>query len=179
MENIKNEIQIWKKELKFESYELENKPILKFYINWKLKKHIRFINCINRSKWILSIINDFKNIQNSKDEYKNKMKNEKINMWNNVKVWDIFVHSWWYEQTNVDFYQVIEKKWLKVKIKSIKWEYEEYVWHISWRVKPIKNKFNDNEPLNKILNWYWINFNYWWYARLWDWKESFYCSWYW
>jgi hypothetical protein len=55
----------------------------------------------------------FDGIQASADRkaaYKAKQKAEKEKAVESIKVGDIFVGSWGYDQTNVEFYQVVEKK---------------------------------------------------------------------
>ena len=53
-----------------------------------------------------------------KAEQKLKKENEKAEFFESIKVGDIFVDSWGYDQTNVDFYLVTKK--LKASIKIVK-----------------------------------------------------------
>jgi len=53
-----------------------------------------------------------------KAEQKLKRENEKAEFFESIKVGDIFVDSWGYDQTNVDFYLVTKK--LKASIKIVK-----------------------------------------------------------
>tara|TARA_R100001082_G_C4362952_1_gene160302 strand:- start:1605 stop:2186 length:582 start_codon:yes stop_codon:yes gene_type:complete len=64
----------------------------------------------------------FDGIQASADRkaaYKAKQKAEKEKAVESIKVGDIFVGSWGYDQTNVEFYQVVEKKGVTCKIQKI------------------------------------------------------------
>ena len=64
----------------------------------------------------------FDGIQASADRkaaYKAKQKAEKEKAVESIKVCDIFVGSWGYDQTNVEFYQVVEKKGVTCKIQKI------------------------------------------------------------
>jgi hypothetical protein len=64
----------------------------------------------------------FDGIQASADRkaaYKAKQKAEKEKAVESIKVGDIFVGSWGYDQTNVEFYQVVEKKGVTCKIQEI------------------------------------------------------------
>ena len=54
-----------------------------------------------------------------KAAYKAKQKAEKEKAGESIKVGDIFVGSWGYDQTNVEFYQVVEKKGVTCKIQEI------------------------------------------------------------
>ena len=53
-----------------------------------------------------------------KAEQKLKRENEKAEFFESIKVGDIFVDSWGYDQTNIDFYLVTKK--LKASIKIVK-----------------------------------------------------------
>jgi len=60
----------------------------------------------------------------------------------NVKKGDIFVASWGWEQTNVDAYQVVEKKGATVTLREIALEsIEGSEGYMSDRVRPVKNFF--------------------------------------
>jgi hypothetical protein len=68
-----------------------------------------------------------------------------------VKVGDIFRCSWGYEQTNVDYYQVISKKGSKVTIRKICASSTETGW-LSGRCRPLPNQFiSDAAPMVKTL----------------------------
>ena len=64
----------------------------------------------------------FDGIQASADRkaaYKAKQKAEKEKAVESIKVGDIIVCSWGYDQTNVEFYQVVEKKGVTCKVQEI------------------------------------------------------------
>lgn len=46
------------------------------------------------------------NFRKEKQKARTDLKNKYLE---DLKVWDIIVHSWWYEQTNVDFYRITRK----------------------------------------------------------------------
>jgi hypothetical protein len=52
-------------------------------------------------------------------EYKQKQLQEKRDFVHNIQVGEIFVSSWGYDQTNVDFYQVVEIKGKMVVVREI------------------------------------------------------------
>ncbi len=68
----------------------------------------------------------------------------------NFKVGQIFYNSWGYEQTNVDFYQVV-----KVTDKSVEFRAIESVKNyssdtsMSGKTKPFINRFKDEKPFKK------------------------------
>lgn len=81
------------------------------------------------------------------------MKKEFITVNNKkIKIGDIFVCRWGYEQTNVDFYQVINVKGTKtVELREIKTEIIERG-DLTGKVIPCKDKFlEDSEKLNRRI----------------------------
>lgn len=68
-----------------------------------------------RESWII----EQKNRATERVVARQQRMDEKKNFKHTVKVGDIFVTSWGYDQTNVDFYQVIEVKGKNVIIKEI------------------------------------------------------------
>ena len=115
-------------------------------------------------------------VQKQKWKLEKKENLEKVK--GNIKIWDIFVYSWGYEQTNIDCYQVISQKGTILELREIWKEIIETTWPFSDRVKPKPNSFiKDWEVIRKRLNssW-WISLNHWnWY--LWDWKDTYHRSW--
>lgn len=71
-----------------------------------------------------------------------------------VKVGDIFVSSWGYDQTNVDFYQVIALKGTTmVELKEIGYivDKEEHNQSMSNYIKPDKGRFIKDETLTRKI----------------------------
>ena len=67
-----------------------------------------------------------------------------------VKVGDIFCNSWGYDQTNVDYYQVISKSGRSVNVREIGCEsVPGSEGFMSDRVKPKKDAFLENAPVIK------------------------------
>jgi hypothetical protein len=76
-----------------------------------------------------------------------------------VQVGDIFHCGWGYEQTNVDFYQVVEKPSKStVVVKKIGYETVNTVSWASENVCPVKDSFLSNETITKRLSGNWIRF---------------------
>lgn len=86
----------------------------------------------------------------SREEMKNRKKEVRANMVNPFSVGDILYNSWGYEQTNIDFYQIIEVGKKSVKIMRIKSKYEGDCGFMSNYVSPDKDNFY-GEPKTKIL----------------------------
>ncbi|MFA5448854.1 MAG: hypothetical protein WC292_00210 [Clostridia bacterium] len=67
-----------------------------------------------------------------------------------IKVGDIFVYTWGYEQTNVDFYQVIKVTKKTVTILPIKTKGIYNYGTMTGNKTPIKNSFTENDkPIRK------------------------------
>ncbi len=83
----------------------------------------------------------------------------------NIKVGDIFYHSWGYEQTNIDYYQVVKTTKKTISLTRIKGEAEECNNSgMTGTVIALKDKFVDDEVIRKTpylldSNWY-VKFDY-------------------
>lgn len=78
---------------------------------------------------------------------------EQRNAPNVLKAGDILVNSWGYEQTNVDFFQVVESKGQTVKLRSIAARSTgEIAGHMSDHVVAVKDAFVDtrNDAYEKV-----------------------------
>lgn len=83
----------------------------------------------------------------------------------NIKVDDIFYHSWGYEQTNIDFYQVIAVTAKTVSIREIKGVADKYDnLQLRGETKPLKDSFVNDKIIRKtpyLLDGTWnLNFEY-------------------
>lgn len=68
----------------------------------------------------------------------------------NVKVGDVFHYSWGYEQTNVNYFQVVALKGTKqVVIREIAYKITETTWLDSYKVKACKNAFLEKSQFIK------------------------------
>jgi hypothetical protein len=101
---------------------------------------------------------------------------------NSVIVDDIFVSSWGYEQTNVDAFQVVEKKGSgTVVLRPIACrpvEGTEVSHGMAQNVVPVHNAFIGEETITKRITEYGIKINSYSSAFQWDGKREFYNSWY-
>lgn len=83
----------------------DGKPAGIAYIGKSAKKqwHYRFTNEAQRDAQIARL---FENVK-AQDDYKASRKAEKQNFKHSLKVGDVLHSSWGYEQTNVEFYQIV------------------------------------------------------------------------
>lgn len=93
---------------------------------------------------VLALVNQLSNgleIQTSPKENTTKKQKQAVNKYG-VKVGDIFVMSWGYEQTNVNYFQVVETKGeYMVKIREIAYKIVEVETSMSSYVAPAKDNF--------------------------------------
>ena len=94
-----------------------------FMMIWKPKAFKPFANYYFKTEaacdqYLQERVSAFAKVSAMKAEWKQsrKVTPEKMAL---VNIGDIFVSSWGYEQTNVDFYQVVEKKGSSVVIREI------------------------------------------------------------
>lgn len=91
-----------------------------------------------------------------------------------IKVGDIFYHSWGYDQTNIDFYEVVKRMKSSVVIRMIQQEQVSQEGFMSAYVMPKKGVFSERntELLTKRLklsyrNAPYLHMEYGW-CQLWD-----------
>lgn len=141
---------------------LDNKPVAVLYkptpkAKFSKEKQIfgfRFLNEDRRLEYINEdYLNRVKN-QEAKEKYKSDKKIKNKSDLLNVKVGDIFKDSWGYEQTNVDYFQVVAKPSSSfIVVKKINYELiDETVSNMSAYVKPLINYFKNDEELKFKLN---------------------------
>jgi hypothetical protein len=98
------------------------------------------------------------------------------------KIGDIIYNSWGYDQTNIDFYQVVRCTKSSVFIRPIKAEYSDRSagCDMAAYVTPLKNEFT-GEEIRKKIQWYegnaYIKFEFGGCSR-WQEGQEIYCSWY-
>lgn len=130
-------------------------------------------------------INKFIEEQKQKLEYKSERKAKKQAPTIHAlpfKPGDILYNSWGYEQTNVDFYQVVRCTKSSVFIRPIKAEYSDRSasCDMAAYLRPLKDSFI-GEEIRKKIQWYdgnaYIKFEFGGYSRYKD-GDEIYCSWY-
>ncbi len=158
------------KAIKFSGYKIvlstniKGKPVAnlsKFMtsgINKGTYKHIEgfyFMDEKRREVWVNEKITNINANVKSDNDRKEAKKNVRSNMTNPFKVGEIYYDSWGYEQTNIDFYQIIEVKERSVILQSIGQSYCESEGYSSMAamVKP-DPEIKIGEPFLKPITFY-------------------------
>jgi len=113
------------------------------------------------------------------------MENGKVTNEHNFKVGDIIYNSWGWEQTNIDFYQVVDAKPKTIKIAPINGKFRENQPHgngMSAYVVPVPNKFCGDPIAKRVLSYKhngkkYIKAEFGCFQEYKD-KDGVYCSWY-
>lgn len=102
-----------------------------------------------RDKWAMKTANEILNEERQKAARKAEAKAAAKN--HTVKVGDVFCHSWGWEQTNIDFYEVIN---VRGQILELRQTMRENINpnHTGGIVVPRKGEFYGNERLKKRIN---------------------------
>jgi hypothetical protein len=122
-----------------------------FYSGKSLKKdwYYRFRTIEEMMKKINDRIDFIKKCTSEKLQKRaeQKAKQETLKASDHFQIGDIILNSWGYDQTNVDFYQVIEVLNKKIRVQSICGDYKQSGFDCGYTT-PIKDKFsNKNEVL--------------------------------
>lgn len=112
----------------------------------------RFGSNKERDEYINNYLNKRKEIKKEDDKRKANEKKRKDEEFKNIKVGDVFVSSWGYEQTNVDAYQLVELKGKTGTFKEIGFMSLKSTGPDAEYVRPIKDKFINKESFKKRLN---------------------------
>ena len=172
-------------------YNKKNKPVARLYqptpkAKYTNEKQLFGFYFDNEDRRIEFLNNDYKKRierkQYNEDYKKNKkIKNEKEAL--EIKIGDVFKDSWGYEQTNVDYYQVVAKPskcFVIVKKISSEFTNDNTGCSMSAYVKPVLNSFIDDKETKYKLNGKSIKTS----SFSWAYKvenietEKAYCSWY-
>jgi hypothetical protein len=153
------------------------KPIANFYYK---KEDIEF-----RDKRAAEIVQNHQNVLDRRTKDKEDKANLRKHFVNPFNVGDIFTDSWGYDQTNVDFFQVIEKKDRSVVLRPIGGKMVDSEGSMSGRTVPVKDSFR-GEPIAKPVMVrmcagkpdYYISSSHRGTLSKWDGKSSLYVSWY-
>lgn len=140
------------------------KPVARIYRELKSganKGQLKYVNGFyfssesSRQDYIDKFVKDQEKSLAAKIELDEKKKSIRSKMEHPFSVGQIYYDSWGYEQTNVDFYQVIEVKEKSIVICEIAGEMvsdeTRAITSDSGRIKPIKDKFVGAAESKKIL----------------------------
>ena len=122
-------------------------------VAWSGKKskydwYYRFRDKKQMDKYISDYFCKLEDRARLKIERKEQKKKEKLEFFDSIQVGDIFVDSWGYDQTNVDFYKVTKK--LKASIKIVKIGSEVTERFISSMMVVPGPSINTSEEITKI-----------------------------
>jgi len=123
---------------------------------YKIEFNYYFANEEKANQFVLDFIKKIDLWEDRKQENKNRKKEEiKKGLENNIlQVGDIYYSSWGYEQTNIDFYQIIEVKGQYATFREIcsqEVEGSMYSHGMACNVVPVKDSFY-GEPIKKKMN---------------------------
>jgi hypothetical protein len=125
---------------------------------WKTEKRVYGLRFTTMAQCLDSLeaeLNRYKKNIAAKEETKIRNAEEAAN----VQVGDIFHCGWGFEQTNIEFYQVVEKPSKStVVLKKIGYEIVNTVSWASENVRPIKDSFLSDKTITKKLSGNWIRF---------------------
>lgn len=110
----------------------------------------RYSNQLDREAKIVKDIEYIKMGEQKEQERKNARAEMKRNFTNPFKVGQLFYDSWGYEQTNIDFFQVVEVGKMSVMLRPIGQELVRTSGWMSEWVRPAVGKFT-GEPFRRII----------------------------
>jgi|GEM_PF-2142574 len=163
-------------------YETIGSPCVSIFSGKRVKPVVlyRFETEEKRSIFIEKFIQKERIFWEKREEEKRILKDKELKEISELKVGDIFVSSWGWEQTNIDAYQLIELKnktgtFREIALKSLS--------QTSWGsdiCAPIKDDFLENsKPFKKILKGNYIRLSSFQHARkIVDKDRTFHRSWY-
>lgn len=116
----------------------------------KVVANYRFKTVEGRDNYVVKFMLDNDKRNTEKEQQKSKIRAIRDNFVNPFKVGEVFYDSWGYEQTNIDFYQIVEVKNKSVVIRKIGQIYDKCTGWASETVKPNVDDFI-GEPMTKIV----------------------------
>ena len=79
----------------------------------------KFRSVEQREQWLASYVSNYETNQTARAEYRASKKAAASQNAQSVEVGTIFCHSWGYDQTNIDYYQVVKKSGQMVEVRPI------------------------------------------------------------
>jgi len=149
------------KELGIEVYSFQNEKGI-YAIGYRGKSlkssfHYRYVSIERMTEAVKDWMASIEKREQDKIDAKAKDKADADTFFNAIKVGDIFVCSWGYDQTNVDFYQVIEKKEKSLVFQKIGYASHKDTGFMQGEVTAEKDKFI-GKPFIKMKSA--IHYNY-------------------
>jgi len=133
----------------------------------KYDKYYGFKTAERRDEYVKEYFEDIAASYESKKKYAEKKKAMAAENQDKYEVGEILYSSWGYDQTNIDFYQIVKKTKSMVTIQKIGKEYLDTKYESENLVKPVKNDFIGKE-MKKKVGAYGVSLNTYANASLWD-----------
>lgn len=170
------------KELKLDIYEYEafgNIAAVAFQgRRQKPSFRYKFDDENNRTLYINKFIQGKQEVHDEKVKYKEEQKSKKAEEFKNIKVGDIFHCGWGFEQTQCDFYELVELKGKTATFQPIQAEtVPGSEGHDCDRRRAVPGSVN-GKTFNKRLNGNTFKLSSFQYVTKCDVDDTFYCSWY-
>ena len=139
---------------------VKNEPMFVGYCTKKVSKarfpkplfNYRFRSAERMAEFCMEWIEKVERNINAEKARKEQKKIAQQNMKHNFKVGQVLYNSWGYDQTNIDFYQVIESKEKSIILREIASSYvagsEGYM---CANVKPVENAFVGEPILKRVV----------------------------
>ena len=138
----------------------------------KYDKYYGFKTAERRDEYVKQYFEDIAASYESKKKYAEKKKAMAAENQDKYEVGKILYSSWGYDQTNIDFYQIVKKTKSMITIQKIAKEYLDTKYESEELVKPVKNAFVGKE-MKKRVGAYGVSLNTYANASLWDGKPKY------
>jgi len=138
----------------------------------KYDKYYGFKTKEARDNYVIKYFTDQENLALSKKKWAEDKKAQAEENQANYQVGDILVSSWGYDQTNIDYYQVIERTAKMATIQKICKEFLDSGYPSEDKVIPLKDSFV-GKPKKKKIGTYGITISSFETASLWDGKPDY------
>jgi len=138
----------------------------------KYDKYYGFKTKEARDDYVIKYFTDQENLALSKKKWAEDKKAQAEENQANYQVGDILVSSWGYDQTNIDYYQVIERTAKMATIQKICKEFLDSGYPSEDKVIPLKDSFV-GKPKKKKIGTYGITISSFETASLWDGKPDY------
>lgn len=113
----------------------------------------------SRFKWIAQQVESAEYRIEANARYKAEAAEKKAEMLATLKVGQILHYSWGYDQTNAEFYQVIERKAKTVVIRQIGRQVRDTS-DMTSMVKPARDQFLAKAPMTKLITSHGVKMDY-------------------
>jgi hypothetical protein len=138
----------------------------------KYDKYYSFKTAERRDEYVKQYFEDIADSYESKKKYAEKKKAMAAENQDKYKVGEILYSSWGYDQTNINFYQIVKKTKSMITIEEIGKEYLDTKGASEDLVKPVKNAFIGKE-MRKKVGPYGVSISSFEDASLWDGKPKY------